>query len=64
MCSLRRAQDPENHTLSKGIYDPMFQAPVRDDFSPRASLSRADPNVYAELNRRNREFWEGKGGLQ
>jgi hypothetical protein len=61
MCQLRRAQSAsQNHTLSDGVYDPNFTSRATDS-SPRASLSRVNPNMYAEINRRNAEFWEKRG---
>lgn len=61
MCRLRRVQDPHaNHSLSEGVYDPEFRSTQVHDRSPRASLSRTDPNIYAEINRRNAEFWKGR----
>ena len=63
MCRLRRAQlDASNHSLSAGVFDPEFRSPATDS-SPRASLSRAQPNVYEEINRRNEEFWKQRGGI-
>jgi hypothetical protein len=65
MCRLRRIQDPHaNHSLSEGVYDPEFRSAQAHDRSPRASLSRTDPNAYEEINRRNAEFWEKRGGMQ
>lgn len=63
MCRLKRAQiDRNNHSLSDGVYEREFALPAHDR-SPRASLWRTDPNTAAEINRKNQEFWEKRGGI-
>ena len=59
MCRLRRVQQPQNHSLSAGVYDRDWPQIVSDK-SPSASLMRADPNKFAEINRRNAEFWNAR----
>lgn len=61
MCRLKRARAVrENHTVSEGVFDEppeQWQSRRVSDRSPRASLVRAQPNAFAEINRRNAEFW-------
>jgi hypothetical protein len=43
-----------------GVYDQTWQQEPVSDKSPRSSLKRIEGNggnVFAEINRRNREFW-------
>jgi hypothetical protein len=66
MCRLRRAQQPRNHSLSEGIFSEPpaeWESKRVGDRSPRASLQQLREkgfNVYAEINRRNAEFWAKK----
>ena len=69
MCRLQRVKR-ENHTLSYGVYHEQWQSQRVSDKSPRASLLRlvekgdvSAENVFAEINRRNAEFWKKRGGM-
>ena len=71
MCRLKRAQaQRENHDLSHGVYEQQYQSQRVSDRSPRASLLRlvqsgdiTAQEAFAEINRRNTEFWKKRGGL-